>query len=308
MRFWRRNGVTLAVLLIAALAIARLRGPLLRGYDGTRVKNDVYTLPSPRQVVVMSLGYRSALADLIFANTLVSSGLHFQEKRRFEFVGKYLATVNELDPKFEAPYRMTDALLTLQAKAVDKDAYREARRILERGMAELPYDQALWASAGQFFAYLGPSVFDDPKEQDEWRVAGGRAMARACELVGSHDRLPDQCVVAAGFLSSSGAATANRELIERMLNASDDPRVRATLTAYLAKATTTELRDLGSTRREQFQAAWAADLPFVTRGAISTIGPQFEPAACAGQTDHCPTSWRAWGEQQRGVPGTTTTQ
>jgi hypothetical protein len=305
MQFWRRNAVTLGLMSAAALAIAALRAPLGKHFESVKTANDVYALPSPNQVVVMSLGYRSALADLIFANTLVASGLHFQERRPFEFAGRYIETVNALDPKFAAPYRMADGLLTLQAKAVSKDVYWQTRRILERGMAELPFDQRLWASAGQFFAYLGPSIFEDPKEQEEWRLAGGRAMARACELVGTSDRVPDQCLAAAGFLSQSGAATANRELIERMLNASDDPRVRTVLSTYLAKAAGNELRDRSVARRELFQAAWAADLPFASRGATLVIGPRWDAAACAGTND-CATSWRAWGELQQGVPGTTT--
>lgn len=306
MLFLRRNAVTLGVMLLAALAIARLRAPLTTHFAGTQAKNDVYALPSPSQVVAMSLGYRSALADLIFAHTLVESGLHFQERRPFEFAGRYLETVIELDPKFDAPYRMADGLLTLQAKGASQDVYRQTRRILERGLKELPFDQRLWASTGQFLAYLGPAVFDDLQEQDEWRLAGGRAMARACELVGSHDRVPDQCIAAAGILRSSGAATANRELIERMLNASDDPRVRSVLGAYLAKAAGSELHEQGLTRRERLQAAWALDLPFASRGAVLIIGPHWDTASCAGQGSDCTTSWRAWGEAQQGVPGATT--
>lgn len=298
MSFMRGNAISLVVILCAALGVSRLRAPLIGKLDSVKTKNDVYALPPPKQLVVMSLGYRSALADLIFAHTLVASGLHVQERRLFEFAGSYLEAVNELDPKFAAPYRIADGMLTLQAKPVSQDVYRQTRRILERGMAELPFDQSLWALSGQFFAYLGPSVFTDPKERDDWRLAGARAMARACELVGSHDRIPDQCVVAAGMLLKAGVATAHRELIERMLNASDDPKVRATLQAFLAKAMGNEMRDQSVARREQFQAAWASDLPFVTRGAMLIVGPAWDAGICAGLND-CATSWRAWGDSRR---------
>src|SRR6478735_9909947 len=146
MHAWRANIVAVALIAIAALTVNRLRPPLNTAFLGSKTANDVYTLPPTAQLSAMSLGYRSALADLIFAHVLVSSGIHFQEKRGFEFVGKYIETINELDPKFEAPYRMADGLLTLQSKAVGPEAYRQARRILERGMREFPFNQALWAS------------------------------------------------------------------------------------------------------------------------------------------------------------------
>lgn len=311
MKAWRNNSYTLAALaLIGAcgFAVHRLQVPLAARFAATTVQNDVYALPPPQQLVVMSLGYRSALADLLFAHVLVSAGIHVQERRSFEFVGQYIEAVNELDPKFAAPYRMADGLITLQAKRVGPDGYRQARRVLERGMKELPFDQALWTSAGQFFAYLSPSIFNDSKEQDDWKLAGGRALAHACELVGNNEDLPFHCVVAAGFLSNAGAAAASREFLERMLVVNDDPEIRRLTSAMLEKAVGSAERERFQARRQAFQNAWAADLPFVTRGAMLAIGPRFEPASCAGGRDACITSWRAWAAEQDRPLGATDAQ
>ncbi|MEI9940417.1 MAG: hypothetical protein WDO69_24650 [Pseudomonadota bacterium] len=303
----RNNSIALTAIALAALSVNALRGPLNDRFFATKIRNDVFPLPPPNQVVAMSLGYRSALADLIFAHVLVSSGIHFQEKRSFEFVGQYIETINELDPKFEAPYRMADGLLTLQAKAVSREAYRQTRRILERGMREFPYNQGLWASAGQFFAYLGPTIFTDPKEQDEWRLTGARTLAHACELVGSNENIPYQCVIAAGLLTKSGEHTASRQFLERMLQVNDDPEIRSLVSALLKKAVGAEERDRSQARRDAFLQAWSKDLPFVSRGAISAIGPSWDSAACAAISAECATSWRAWGKIQDRLPGATST-
>jgi len=299
----RNNFIAIVVIALAALAIGTLRAPLVTRFFATKVQNDVFALPPPKQVVAMSLGYRAALADLIFAHVLVSSGIHVQERRAFEFVSEYLETVNELDPKFEAPYRMADGLITLQAKAVGPEAFRAARRVLERGMRELPYNQTLWYTAGQFFAYLGPGAFSDPKEQDDWRLAGGRALARACELVGSNENIPHQCVVAAGLLTKSGETAASRQFLERMLQVNDDPEIRALVSGLLQKAVGAEERDRVQARRSTFIRAWSDDLPFVSRGAIAAIGPSWDSARCASISAECPTSWRAWGAAQDRLPG-----
>jgi len=302
----RNNFIALTAVGLAAFAVNALRGPLNTAFFSTKTQNDVFALPPPSQVVSMSLGYRSALADLIFAHVLVSSGLHFQERRAFEFVGKYIETINELDPKFETPYRMTDGLLTLQAKAVGPDAYRQARRILERGLREFPFNQALWTSAGQFFAYLGPTAFTDQKEIDEWRLLGGRTLARACELVGSNENLPHQCLIAAGLLTKAGENTASRQFLERMLQVNDDPEIRAQVNALLKQAIGAEEHERNQARRQAFLQAWAQDLPFVSRGAIAAIGPNWDRAACASINAECATSWRAWGALQDSLPSAIT--
>ena len=86
------GGVVLAIVLVAFA-----RAPLNETFHEVKVGTDVYPLPSPEQTVVLSLGYRAAAADALYAHVLVSYGLHFQEKRRFEFVGNYLDTINALD-------------------------------------------------------------------------------------------------------------------------------------------------------------------------------------------------------------------
>ncbi len=302
MQVWRTNFVAVALIALAALTVGRLRPPLNAAFLGTKNQDDVYTLPPTGQLSAISLGYRSALADLIFAHVLVSSGIHFQEKRAFEFVGRYIEAVNALDPQFELPYRMADGLVTLQAKPVSVDAYRQARRILERGMAEFPYSQGIWTSAGMFLAYLGPTGNITGDELADWRLAGGRALARSCELAGSKEPPPRQCIMAAGLLTKAGEADAARQFIERMLAFNDDPEVRRFMGALLEQKVGAEEGDRLRERREQFKRAWSTDLPFVSRGAALAIGPRWDSAACAGAAE-CATSWRAWAaaiEQQQG--------
>jgi hypothetical protein len=76
-----------AVAAVCAVVVAGVRPALAERYHELRATNDVYALPDPERVVVASLGYRSALADLIWGNLHVSYGRHFQEKRRFELSG-----------------------------------------------------------------------------------------------------------------------------------------------------------------------------------------------------------------------------
>jgi hypothetical protein len=266
----------------------------LQGVTSTR---DSYALPAPEATIVASLGYRAALADLVFANVLVSYGLHFDERRGFEFVGHYLDAITALEPKFRAPYSVADTLLTLQAQPPPPGNYVKARELLERGMHELAYDSHLWLQAGQFMAYLGPPQFQDPKVKQEWRLAGARRLARACELISEDENLPFQCISAAGMLSREGEIDATVQFLERVLVVSDNEEIHALALGLLQQRAGERERLRAEERRQRFRQAWGQDLRFVAKDLLLVVGPQFPAARCAGllvEDPACATSWRAW--------------
>jgi tetratricopeptide (TPR) repeat protein len=288
-----------ALLAIACgLGASRVRLLLVAYYDGLRDVNDVYALPSPEQTVGVSLGYRAALADLIYANTLVAYGIRSHERRQFEFVGNYLDTVIALDPTLRETYYFADTLLTLQTVRPPLANYEKAREILERGLEQFPYDPELWLVAGQYVAYLAPSAFaGDPEKQEQWRTAGARLLARACEL-GADDRvLTRKCIGAARALNRAGEQEATIRFLERLLALSDDPAIRAKARAMLESLVGHRLDASLASRRSRFEQLRQAELPFVDPDLYLLLGPPTDPARCAGHRDEalaCATTFRDW--------------
>ncbi len=290
MKWSRSDLLALGVFALGVGILSLERAKLADEHHRITQKRDVYVLPSKEHAVAWSLGYRAAVADLIFGHVLVSAGIHMSEKRWFEFAAPYIETINELDPKFRDPYRYSDALITLQTVEVPEEGYRQARKILLRGTHELPYDQQLWAAAGQFLAYLAPPRLRDPAEQSAFRQEGARLMARACELIGSNENIPYQCITASKFFTDAGNRAASTALLQKLLVVSDDPEIRAMANAKLAA--------MGEqTHALRFEKAWREDLSFVTHNFMATLGPRFDPAACAGRSskaggEACTTSFR----------------
>jgi len=280
-RWNRSDALCLLCGLVAASTLALGHSSLVQAHGRTRAGRDVYALAPPQQVVVASLGYRAALADLIFAHVQVSAGEHLLEKRLFEFAAQYLQTVNELDPKFRDGYRFADAIITLQTAKVPPEKYAEARAILERGTRELPYDQELWSSAGQFLAYLAPAVLTSEQEKREWQQEGARYLARACELIGSNEVIPYHCYTAASLFSKAGNVAASLSLLERMRLLVDDPELQQLIDFKLRSLAGSEVQHAAQERAERFERLWRSDLPFVSRIAESALGPRFDPFACA---------------------------
>jgi hypothetical protein len=281
-----RFNSTLLVVILAILAmtlIHAMRSSLVAKFSRAKTPFDVYALPKPEHVVVMSLGYRSALADLLFAHVLVASGIHLAEKRRFETAASYLRTINALDPKFATPYRFADTILTVQAGKTTLDDYVSARSILEHGMDELKYDMHLWLSAGQFMAYLAPPHLEPLAGEavaKEWRQAGARRLARSCELVGKDENAPYHCVSAASLLSKAGEFAALEQFVERVVAVNDDPTVQAQAMTSLSRALGEQVRQKLVSRRERYERLRQRGLAFTGKDRFLLLGPGFDAFAC----------------------------
>lgn len=296
--------IVLSLVAGASGGIASSRPRLIASFANAKDQYDVYALPKPEHVRLMSLGYRSALADLLFAQVLVSSGIHLAEKRRYESAASYLHTINELDPKFYSPYRYADTILTMQSVKPRLEDYVAARSILERGMQEFKSDMALWLSAGQFMAYLAPPHVAELAGQtvaEEWRREGARRLARSCELVGKDENAPHHCVTAAHLLSKSGELEALTQFVERVLAVNDDPEVQRLALASLARAMGEDEQRKLASRRQRYDHLRARNLYFVGKDRFLLIGPGFDAFACldrhAAKSADCATSLAQYHER-----------
>jgi tetratricopeptide (TPR) repeat protein len=291
-----------ALVVFSAAGIDGFRGAILARTQKLREKTDVYELPSPDQVVAMSLGYRSALADFLFANVLVWHGIHFEEKRRLEFAADYLETIALLDPTFRETYYYGDTLITMQPVKPRHEDYVRARALLEQGLKARPTDTELWLSAGQFIAYVAAPWLEDPKEKAAWKLAGARVLAHACELVGSNENIPYNCISAAGLLSRGGEREARIQFLQRVLAVSDDEAIRDKALEFLEQALGQRSQEELRARENALRTTWRADLPFVDLTTELVLGPPMDPAACAGinpPTVACATTWADWRARER---------
>lgn len=291
---WHWGLVMLGVALIAGA-----RGPLLARYAEAPNGDEVSLLLSPAHTVVFSLGHREALADYLFATLLVKYGTSFEEKRRFEATYRYLDTITTLAPGYERPYLYADTLLTMRPSPPVLDDYLGARRLQERGLEHLPYFTELWSVAGQFAAYLAPPYLPE-QYRAEFKLAGAKALARACELASNNENIPYHCIAAARLFDKSGQREAMIRMLSSTLAVNDDPEIRRRALGYLEKASEDRERERFLRRGDALSALWKATLPHASRNLLSLLGPGPEVWRCAGvgvaRSPGCYTNWRDWGE------------
>ncbi|WP_437604495.1 hypothetical protein WMF20_24990 [Sorangium sp. So ce834] len=297
--------VTVALSAAAAVAIGSVRAPAAALEKRVAETSDVYVLPPPDEVVTLSLGYRSALADLLWSHVLVSQGLHTMERRRFENLTLLLDAINALDPTFRDPYLFADALITFQTSTTPHDEVVKAREIMERGVQNRPLDGEIWLALGQFVAFIAPaSYLTDPAEKAQWRLDGARMLARAAELGGNDANISWQALGGAGILGRAGEREAQIRFLQRTLAVTDDEGLKQQIRAQLDKLLGEQAAEAYRRRIDGFSEIWRRDLPFVSKTAILVLGPPRDPAYCAGgahaDEPRCATTWSAWAERVAG--------
>jgi len=266
-----------------------------------KARSDSYSLPPASTLPAMSMGYRHALADLIWAHVLVTQGLRTQEKRPFDHIEKYFEAVNTLDPKFRPPYILADALITFQSGNENPlERALAARLVLERGVRELPHDAEVWLNYGEFLAYTGPGVLNDPADQDRWRREGAAALMRAGELSPRDEKVTWRSVAAFGLVSGKEAERAALiRFLERVYATTEDLELREHVLRKLRLLAADNEQSRVLVLRREFDAVWRTTA-FVNRTHLRIIGPSRSPWECAGalaeggSRDRCMRDWNAW--------------
>ncbi len=297
------DAISICLFVAGAGLVAAAQLPAREKSLTLKETSDAYLLPPPEHLIVMSLGYRAALADMLWANVLVTQGIRMEQRRAFDTVDQYLAAIVELDPKFREPYRLSDTLLTFQAVESGPEEAYKARAILERAVKEHPLDAELWLQLGQFVAFIAaPSYLKDPAEKERWRNEGAAYLARAAELGVSDPNVQWQALGGAGIFHRAGRTEEAIAFLQRLAATTDDDELRQKVEAQIRSlsdsggmeaAMEQAVRDAAvEKQKSQFQAflarkplmrkVWQSAYPGRSEDFVMSAGPAGDPAACAG--------------------------
>jgi tetratricopeptide (TPR) repeat protein len=286
-------------MLVSALVIGAVRPRAAASVAAVREESDSYPLPPPDQLQIMTLGYRSAAADLLWAYVMVAQGLRLSQHRRFENGARYFESIFALDPTYRQPYLLLDSILTFGAKkATPEDAWA-TRRLFEFGLAQRPNDAQIHAQAGSFMAYLAPGLLPE-SEHASWRIAGANLLLHAAEL-GATESTSWSGLAGAAVLNRNGQRDAAIAFLERVFEINDDPEIRREIARQLQGLKGEESLERAQSSARRFETAWRGDLPFVSRPMMLLVGPAADAAACAGgghaRQLACARDWRSWSER-----------
>jgi hypothetical protein len=281
----------IAIALAGMLGIALVQPGLATSVHSVKQRDDAFILPPPDQLRALTLGYRAAVTDILWAKLILEYGVHWQEKRAFPDVPRYVDGILALEPDFPSVYDFVDTILLYPmagVAATEADA-RVVRGYLERGTRERPYDEKLWVHYGQFVAFIGPLYLTDKAEGERWRRDGALALAHAVEIGADAQR----SLAASTILSRAGERQATIDHLERAYAMTDDQSMREQIIRKLRALQS----DASSERAMSFvDHELRARYSFMPRGVGLLIGPWRSVIGCAGPASYeragCARDWQ----------------
>ncbi len=142
----RRWFVALAIVgFVALTGLAHGRARAMR--DTFPKDRDLYYLPSARHLELASVGYREALADLVWirALLLVADVARGQDHA---WILRYMDAITTLAPNFRRAYVWGGVVFIYSGADIDRPALDRALEVYRQGLAQVPEDHELLFGAG----------------------------------------------------------------------------------------------------------------------------------------------------------------
>ena len=166
-----RQALLIALVVAAGYFGRELRLVVFEQRQSSLRHEDIYYLPPAQWLPVMSAGFHSALADLIWCRSLVYFGEELQQKSAIRHVFDYTDAVLALDPDFRSAYTWitTAALYKPQEASIDDGL--KALEYLERATKRWPNDGELHWRYGSVLRFeLAPYLPPGPKKEQSHRA------------------------------------------------------------------------------------------------------------------------------------------
>jgi hypothetical protein len=171
------------VILGVVAGAGALRRRAMDQYLATQTYEDIYYLPPPEWLQVMSLGHRQALADLIWLRALIYFGDELENRGAVKHVFNYGESMLALDPDFRRVYRWVGVAGVYTPTGSPPEFIERAVDVLRRGVERFPNDGELAWDAGATIEYeLLPNLPKDDPDRERLDAEGHDYMMAAARL------------------------------------------------------------------------------------------------------------------------------
>jgi hypothetical protein len=258
---WGTRLVAIALLVAALSGVWTLRDTSMGHYLDTQTYEDIYYLPPPDWLEVMSLGYRRALADLIWLRALIYFGDEFINSGEVKHVHNYGESMLTLDPDFKRVYRWVGVAGVYTPKGSPPKFVERAIDVLRRGMARFPNDGDLaWDTGATILYELLPNLPLDDPERDRLEREGQDHMMAAARLGAGPDWL---VITNATALRELGEKEQELRHLEEMYALVKDPNVKAQIEIRLSQLRSEAYSEAFRRVNEEFEERRQREFPYL---------------------------------------------
>jgi hypothetical protein len=258
---WGVRLVAILALLAAVAGVGSLRSRSMDHYLDTQTYEDIYYLPPPEWLEVMSLGYRRALADLIWLRALIYFGDEFIHEGAVKHVHNYGESMLKLDPDFRRVYRWIGVAGVYTPKGSPPEFIERAVEVLRRGVERFPNDGELAWDTGATIVYeLLPNMPKDDPDRQRLEAEGNEHLLAAARLGAGPDWL---VITNATSLRRLGEKERELRHLEEMYALVRDPAVKAEIEARLSQLRDEAYAEAFRRANQEFEERRERDFPYL---------------------------------------------
>ncbi|EDM73835.1 hypothetical protein PPSIR1_16275 [Plesiocystis pacifica SIR-1] len=254
----RRIGGLAALLVLGALSVTTHQTVRDARAEFPR-DADVLYLPPPQHLQPMSLGYREALADLIWIRAVIFAGDRIGATN-YSWIMEYLEAIYTLSPQFRRPYAWGGVAFIYSGEAIDRDMVDRAIELYRRGIAHFPEDHELLFALGMLLTRDVQSVAGYDEVERELAMEEGTALIRKAAAFGAPPLVRQ---LAATLVTQGGADQLAIQFLESQLMQAEDEEHRRLLRQKLESVVGEAGFEQVQRLRADFEAEHQADLPYV---------------------------------------------
>ncbi len=265
------------LLVAAVLALALLTGRVHEGLRQERAEfprdEDLLYLPPPGYLRPMSLGYREALADLIWIRAVIFTG-DAAGGQNWAWIMKYIEAITQLAPDFRRPYAWGGVVFIYTGQAIDRPMVDRATDLYRRGLERYPEDHEMLFALGMLLTRDVPVTPGYTDEEIEAARAEGAAAIRKAAAFGAPPLVRQY---AATLVDDDAADELSIQFLETQLLAAEDEGYRRLLRAKLDVL----IGEQGTVALENTKAAFMGEkeqvLPYVPESLYAVIRVDTDP-------------------------------
>jgi hypothetical protein len=264
-----------SVALIAAAGA--VQGGLLAHRAAHERDDELLFLPRNEALPALSLGYREALADLIWVRALIFAGRQIG-RGDLSFVGRYTWAITTLAPRFEHAYAWGGVTaIYAVGDRIQRSDVDAAIAAYDRGLAQFPESHKLLFQLAMVLLHEVPNVGSYSEAEIASARRRGVELVRKAAAFGA-DTLVRQYAVTLTE-REGGEEALLVQFLEQQLLDTDNDELRRLLQRKLDALTSRETREALESIQREFEARRRELAPYLDPATFAVLEPPRSPWA-----------------------------
>lgn len=264
-------GRTLAIAIFAVLAfvVRELRLRAFSLHHENQHYEDIYYLPPPQFLSVLSMGFRDALADLIWCRSLVYFGEEMSRQSTVKHAFDYVDAVLTLSPDFRSAYAWAATVAVYRPVTPNVEDGMRGLTYLERALKRWPNDGELHWDYGSMLRFEVAPLLPKGPEKDRLLAMAAPHLATAASLGAGPAWL---AINSSSLMERLGQNEQAIRHLEEVYGTVQDEKVKRVIEERLASLRSQAFVEALKAANQKIEASRRKSYPYLTPGLFFFVG------------------------------------